>query len=293
MSLEQIRERLEVAERLAHLAPLEQQQPSVNPKASHRRAMHERLALGDLVFVMRKDQVGAATVDVEAVSGRVEQVARHRRALDVPARTARAVGLERPRRLAGLGKLPEGEVERVVLVLVHFDARAHQQLVDVAPAQMPVPRERADAIVNAVLARVRVLLLDQFADHRLNGGDEGRRVRLGVGLAHAQLPHRGFELGIVTGDDLAPVFARLQRARDGPVVDVGHVLHVRDAIPPKLQIAAQDVEEQERTSVSEMRLRRRRQPAHVDAHVTVAQRREVLGLASKRVVKFETHYAVR
>ena len=80
-----------------------------------------RLALGDLVLVVREDEVDAAGVDVE----RLAEVAHaHRGALDVP---ARAPGPDRglPRRLVRLGALPEREVADVVLaVLVGLDPLA-------------------------------------------------------------------------------------------------------------------------------------------------------------------------
>ena len=84
------------------------------------------LGLGDLVLVVREDQIGAAAVDVERLA---EVAVRHRRALDVPARTPRAPGA-RPRRLARLRRLPQREVERALLLLVDLDAGARLQVVD-------------------------------------------------------------------------------------------------------------------------------------------------------------------
>ena len=70
---------------------------------------------------MRKDQIGAAAVNIEAALA--EQFARHRAALDVPARPPVAHG-RTATRLARLGELPQREIERIVLVLVLRDARA-------------------------------------------------------------------------------------------------------------------------------------------------------------------------
>jgi hypothetical protein len=80
-----------------------------------------RLALGDLVLVMREDQVDAAGVDVER---RPEVGHAHRRAFDVPARPARS-DRRCPSSARRAWALPEGEVADVVLaVLVGLDPLA-------------------------------------------------------------------------------------------------------------------------------------------------------------------------
>ena len=79
-----------------------------------------RAALRDLVFVMRKDQVDAAGVDVEDVAAvsLADQVERHRRALEMPAGTAaaeRRVPRGADRLVVGPRRLPEHEVAGVLL----------------------------------------------------------------------------------------------------------------------------------------------------------------------------------
>src|SRR5207249_1049957 len=87
-----------------------------------------------LVGVVGKDQIDAAAVDVELGA----QVApRHGRALDVPARAARAPR-RRPRRLTGLGRLPQREVERRPLLFTDIDARAGLELVERLLRERPV-----------------------------------------------------------------------------------------------------------------------------------------------------------
>ena len=116
--VERLREGREVAERLRHLLAADLDHPAVDPVACERVA--GGLGLRALVLVVREHEVVAAAVEVEALA---EESERHRRALDVPAgppRTPRRV----PRRLAGLRRLPEREVDRVALCLVDLDARA-------------------------------------------------------------------------------------------------------------------------------------------------------------------------
>src|SRR5207248_10809510 len=95
---------------LVHLGAAHAEHPVVHPYA--RELMAERARLRDLVLVVRELQVEAAAVDREA---RAEVALRHRGALDVPTRPAPT-----PRRvprgvLAGLVRLPEREIARVVL----------------------------------------------------------------------------------------------------------------------------------------------------------------------------------
>ena len=127
----------DVAERLRHLLVLDQQVLEVHPEARELLA-GGALALRDLVLVVREDQVDAAGVDVDRRSA--EQPQRHRRALDVPARAARAdAGI--PGRLARLGRLPQHEVAGVfLLVLVGVDAGAALDAGVVEPGQPPVAR---------------------------------------------------------------------------------------------------------------------------------------------------------
>ena len=80
--------RQEVAERLGHLVVADAQCPAVHPNTRERNA-ECAFALRDLVFVVREDQIGASAVNVE---GLTQRLPRHRRALDMPARAARAPG---------------------------------------------------------------------------------------------------------------------------------------------------------------------------------------------------------
>jgi hypothetical protein len=98
----------EVAEALGHLLAREVDEAVVQPVLRERAGPERALALGDLVLVMREDQVAPAEMEVE----RLAQVrAAHRRAFDMPARPPRAPGTV-PGRLARLGRLPQREVER-------------------------------------------------------------------------------------------------------------------------------------------------------------------------------------
>ena len=88
----------------------------------------QRFALRDLIFVMRKDQVRTAGVNVEVLA---QVFHRHGGAFDMPARPPAA---ERrvPARFALFACFPEDEVANVFLVVfVHVHSRPGSHAADV------------------------------------------------------------------------------------------------------------------------------------------------------------------
>ncbi len=167
---QQVGQREEVAQRLRHLLAVDDQVLGVQPEADE-RAVVRRLALRDLVLVVRKDVVDAAAVDVE---GLAEVLGAHRRALDVPARAARAPGRV-PGRLARLGALPEHEVAHVfLLVLVRRHALAAAHRVEADTGELAVVGVGGDAEPDRAVALVGVALLEQPLHHGDHLGDVAR-----------------------------------------------------------------------------------------------------------------------
>ena len=118
----QIGQREGVPERLRHLLVVDEQVLDVHPEARELPASRT-FGLRDLVLVVRENKVDAACVDVHRRVA--EEAERHRRALEVPARSARRIH-QVPRRLARLPRFPQHEVARVFLrvrVRVHAGAR--------------------------------------------------------------------------------------------------------------------------------------------------------------------------
>ena len=149
--------------RLGHLRAAHLEVRAMEPRPDERLA-GRRLALGDLVLVMREDQVDATGVDIER---RPEVGHAHRRAFDVP---AGAAGPDRrlPRRLAGLGPLPQGEVPDVVLaVFVGLDPLPDPQPLGVQAGQPAVGGPRRDPEEDrAVVGPVGMAALEQGRDER-------------------------------------------------------------------------------------------------------------------------------
>ncbi len=218
-----------------------------------------------------------------------EQRDRHRRALDVPARAAHAPR-RIPGRLAGLGALPEHEIERVALRLVDLDARAGAQVLELLAGELAVRREARDRVVDvAVRADVGVAARDQPADHRDDLGDVRGRARLVVRLLEADrgevLVHRRDE---ARGERLDRL-AALARAVDDLVVDVGDVAHVGDAVARGPEPAPRDVEGDLRARVADVDVVVDRDAAHVHADVARLERLERLLAAAHRVVDAKGH----
>src|SRR5207244_11970390 len=144
---------------------------------------------------------------------------RHGGALDVPAGAGRSPG-RLPGRLAGLRALPEHEVERITLGLVHLDARPGAQVLEALAGQPPVGGEARARVHDVAVARdIGIVAGEQLAHHGDDLGHVLRGARLVLGTGDAELlailVHGGDEaLG-----ELARRLAILGRAADDLVVD--------------------------------------------------------------------------
>src|SRR5207244_9078210 len=101
----------EVLESLRHLFAGRVLQILLMKPVADERLSGRAFALRDLILVMGEYQVDTAGVDVERLP---EVLHAHCRTLDMPARTARAEG-GLTEVLAGIARLPEGEVARVLI----------------------------------------------------------------------------------------------------------------------------------------------------------------------------------
>ena len=144
----------------------------------------EGLGLGDLVLVVREDQVEAAAVDVEGVA---EVLVGHRRALQVPAGPAAAPGRLPARRLGSPGLAPfhraKSRGSRLpVSPSPERLARCRRSLV----GQRAVPGEGADVEVDVAVGLVGVAAFDEAAHHLDHLGDVAGGARLVGGRQAAE-----------------------------------------------------------------------------------------------------------
>ncbi len=284
--LEHVTDGEEVAERLRHLLVVHAHEAVVHPGVDEGAAAGA-LGLGDLVFVVRELQVGAAAVQVEM---RAEQFAAHRRALDVPARTALAPrrGPATLGRLVGLGGFPQHEVQRILLGIVGGHALSGAQVFEGLARQLAVARELAHRVVHVAVGRlVGQAVVLQPADHRQHLRHVFGGARLAVGALHAErvgiFVHGGDEAVGERADGLAV----LDRALDDLVVDVGDVAHVGHVIPRRAQPALHHVEHHHHPRMPDVTVVVHRHPAHVHAHAAGLDGDERLFLTRERVVDLE------
>ena len=174
----------DVAERLRHLLAGQLQHPVVHPDARKLAAGAARL--GQLVLVVREDQVVAAAMNLEHWA---EELLRHRRALDVPAGPAGP-----PRRfpdgvLTLLVRLPQRKVPRVLLELLALGflrGIVQRLVIALAAREAAVLRKRGDAEVDVAARRIGEPAVDELADQLDDLGNRLRRLRLVVGTAEAE-----------------------------------------------------------------------------------------------------------
>ena len=117
----------EVAQRLGHFFVVHPHKAVVHPHVGHGLAM-SAFALSDFIFVVRKLQVCAATMNVKVLP---EQIATHGRTFNMPTRAPQPEGAGPLRlwRLRSFSRLPQHKVKRVFFVARHTDPLSCAQLV--------------------------------------------------------------------------------------------------------------------------------------------------------------------
>ena len=286
--LEHIADGEEIAQRLGHFLVVDVDEAVVHPGA--RKGLAGRaFALGDFVLMVRKLQVGAAAMDVEAFT---QQLAAHGRALDVPARAPLAPGTV-PFDFFGLGRLgalPEHEVQRIGLAVIDGHAFAGLQLVERLARQLAVARKLAHREVHVagagLVGQAALLQPVYHAQHlrHIVGG-----ARLEVRALYAQRIRILVQRIDHAVGQLAYGFAVFHRAADDLVFDVGDVAHVGHAQPAGAQPALHDVERHHRARMAQMAEVVDGHAAYIHADVTRLYRRKRFQCTRQRVVDTQTH----
>ena len=114
VTAEELRQGDEVAERFSHLLPFNGDHVVVDPVGHHLVALTGH-GLSNLALMMRKDQVHAASVDVEVCA---KVFTSHGGALTMPPRETIAPRRRPTHDVFGLCRFPEGKV-RLILFLAH------------------------------------------------------------------------------------------------------------------------------------------------------------------------------
>ena len=250
----------------------------VHPDAHELGAAVGALGLGDLVLVVREHQVEAAAVDVDLLAQRSSS---HGGALDVPARAAWAPGT-RPARLAGSGRLPQGEVRGVALAVVGVSAL---QLVDVLAGEGAVPGEGADVEPHRAVDHVGVVALDELGDHAADRVEGVADAGLGVGPGQAQVVHvlvEGRDVAVGQREGLDALVGGLGQDL---VVDVGDVADEVHGPAAVTQVPGQRRVHDHRAGVAHVAVVVDRHAALVDRQRVGCDRDDVFDLADEGVVQ--------
>src|SRR6266576_1254928 len=278
--LDDVMQRRDVSDRLRHLLADEFEQSVVHPETRKLAACGLRLRA--LVLVMRKEEVEPTQMDLEAGA---KELLRHRGALDVPAWATATPGRVPRGVLAFLGRLPEGEVARVLFERARVVVL---ELVRSLPGQATVVGEASDAEVNIAAGLVCIAVANELFDQRDDLRDRLRRLRLMVGPAETEslgvldVPLRGLhrERATVPGCGVVDL-----------VVDVRDVRDERDVVAALREPASQPHRDHKRPRVADMDALVHGRSARV--HTDRARRGwKLLPPPCQRVIELHRSYAV-
>ena len=271
MLLQNLGQRKEVAERLAHLLAIDQKHARMHPGVG-KSLVPSAGSLSALVLMVREGEVGSATVNVDR---HTQITVHHGGALGMPAGTALAPrGI--PHGLAGLGGLPQSEVEGIALVFVLLDARAHHQVVDIATRDLAIGGVAAHGKVHvAVIGGVGMALLDQGLDHADHGTDLFGRAGANIGIEHVGGAHNADELVGKLACHLGSSATLLVGALDDLIVHVGKILRKGHLKTLGHEPTANDVEANKGTGVANVDIVVDGGAAHVHADLALFDRCEL------------------
>ncbi|VGO98743.1 hypothetical protein SB00610_00516 [Klebsiella quasipneumoniae subsp. similipneumoniae] len=239
--------------------------------------------LSDFVFVMREHQIGTAAVNVKMVA---QLFAVHRRALDMPSRTACAPR-RRPAWLALFRHLPQDEVHRITLDVNHVDARPRLQLIEILTRQQTVVRVcRHIEHYVAVIRHIGMAFGDQLLGNLDDLRNMMRRARLAVGTQNIQSVKILVHFGDHPIDQRDKAFAVFISALNDFVVDIGDIAHVLQLIAEKTQITRHNVKRDEGTPMADVTEIVNGNTTHVHADFPGMDRFKFLFLARQCIKNF-------
>ena len=272
----------DVPEGLRHLLPADVDEAVMHPVARQGvPVMGPRL--GDLVLMMRELQVEAAPVDVDEAPLAAEDRVDHHAALGVPSGPPHPPGGFPANPF--LGPFPEGEVERVLLLLPRGDAGPAFEILDGVSGKLAVMGDVPDPQVDVPIPHVGGALLHQILDvaddlsHHLRGtGGQGRLHR----------PDFLDEAAVLLDDGIGKLALRdaeLLGPADDLVVDVGVVADRGHLAADRLQHPPEEVEDDDGAEVPDVGVGVDGGTAEIKGGLPFLERDELLLLPRERVME--------
>ncbi len=274
----------DVADGLGHLLVAEAEHTVMDPVAGEGLA-GEAFALGDLVLMVREDQVVAAAMNINRVA---EEMMVHRGAFNMPTRAAGAPGAV-PRGLAGFDGLPQREVEGVFLAVIDFLAVTGAHIVRVASGELAVAGILADAEIDIAVERISVAFVDEALDDFDNLADFLRGARVEGGGFDVQVLHVLLEVIDVAFRELEGIDAHFIGAADDLVIHVGEVHGVLNIIAAVFEVPADNVEHHSGHRVADMSFVVDSRAADIHLDLSRFKRLQRFLLASQRIIQLNTH----
>ena len=243
---EQVGQRREVLERLAHLLCSHHHPTRMRPVVGEHLAVGH--GLGSLVLVVGELEVLSPGVEVEPFA---EEVEAHHHALSVPTRTASTEGGV-PARLTVLSVLPQHEIEWTAFLIDGHNASPSPELVERLASQQAVVANRAHVEVDPVARPVRHTSVHEAPNQRHHFFNVGRGMGNLSWSQHRECIERLEPALLELSGDLgfAPTF--LGCPVDDVVVDIGDVGDEADVVAGCQQHPPSDVPHQHVASVAEV-----------------------------------------
>ena len=276
---------IEIAERFGHLLPINQQELGMQPM-THERFSGERDRLGDLIFVVRKNQIHSARMNVDDFA----QIANgHHGALDVPAGTPRS-NRSFPEGLAVLRRLPQHKVARIIfLVVIDIHSRAGTHTRKIVVRKFSVVWETGDPKINGAVTAIGETLVGQCLDGLCHLLDVFGRADQSLRTFQAQ------QLGIVEksflvdGGVFVQFFFLRQSIANDLVFHVGDVHDMVKNVSACPEPAAHQVVKREGPEIADMRIVVHGRTACVYAGGIVPEGRKLLHLLRERIIEPQCH----
>ena len=250
-----------------------------------RKAIARCMRLRQLVFMVWKDKIRPAAMDIKAFA---QIFAAHGRAFDMPARPPFAPGAG-PADFAGFCRFPERKIQRVTLGLARCHARAALQVVDIAAGERAVFRQRTHVKIDVAASGIGMAAVDDALHQRDDIANMLRHARMLVCRQHVQRSGVFKISGDIFFRQRFGVHAFLRGALDDLIVNIGKVLYKGHIPAAPLEIAADGIEYHQRPRIAEVDIVVCRRSAAVNANLPWLQGHEFLFFPVLRVVKPDRH----
>ena len=243
------------------------------------------LTLGDLIFMMRKDQILSAGMNVNLVS---KVFFGHNRTLDMPARTAFAP-VRIPIWLAIFFRFPEYEIQRILFQIAgYFDISVSGfQIIDVFMGKLAVLSKFSRSVIyGTICCLISITFIDQRLDHCQHARNLLRSQRMSSCRFYIHICHIFFALSDVAFCHFFCGSTLFNGFFYDFVIYICKIGYIIDFVSFVFQISAHRIEYDHRTGISNMDKIVYGRSAYIHFYFSFLKRHELFFLLGQRIVKF-------